>query len=319
MACFDGCADGVRTCQDGAWSACVAPVITEPCQDECGQGTRTCVQGAFGACEVPPIEAACENTCGVGVQVCEDRVWSPCEVPPVVLPCFSKCGEGEQTCENDELGPCSAPQPLPPVLEATVRDFLQSHPDMEREEGRAEPGLVASELGPDDKPVYVAGPGGSFTTSGPEEFDQWYRDVDGVNQTTIVDLPLRRSNRDERLYLFNSAGFFPIDGELFGNEGNFHNFHFTLEATGTFVYQGGETFRFTGDDDVFVFINRRLVIDLGGLHQSLSQNVSLDGISSKIGLELGGLYPLHIFFAERKTFESNFNIETSIEGLGDCP
>lgn len=319
MLCSDGCAEGIKTCEDGVWSPCVAPVVTRACSDECGEGLETCTLGSFGACVVPAVEASCENTCGYGIQTCRDRVWSPCQVEPTVLPCSSKCGDGQQSCVDDELGPCDAPQPLPPVLAATVRDFHASHPDMEREEGRTEPGLVLSRLGDDGKPVYARGESGSFTTTGQTSFDQWYRDVDGVNQTTVVDLPLLRSARDERLYLFNSSSFFPIDGELFGNEGNIHNFHFTLEASGTFLYQGGEMFRFTGDDDVFVFINRELVIDLGGLHQSLSQNVHLDGIATKIGLSLGGLYPLHIFFAERKTFESNFNIETSIEGLGECP
>src|SRR5690606_10876106 len=168
-------------------------------------------------------------------------------------------------------------------------------------------------------PVYAGGASGTATTSGSEAFDQWYRDVPGVNLSTIVELPLTRPARDDRLYRFNSSSFFPIDGELFGNEGNFHNYHFTLEATGTFLYRGGEVFQFTGDDDVFVFINHQLVIDLVVLHRTLSQNVHLDGIAPKIGLELGQVYPLHIFFAERKTFESNFNIETSIEGLGVCP
>jgi len=317
--CFDGCASGLQTCDSGVWLECVAPVVKEACSDVCGTGERTCVQGTFGACVVPPSQRPCENVCGIGIETCENAAWSACEVPDTILPCSSKCGDGTQPCSSGVLGACNAPQPLPPVLEATVRDFLASHPDMEREEGRTERGLVLPELGDDDKPVYAHGTQGTFTTSGEAAFDQWYRDVPGVNQTTTVPLPLLRSARDERLYLFNSAAFFPIDGDLFGNEGNVHNYHFTLEASGTFLYQGGERFRFLGDDDVFVFINRTLVIDLGGLHQSLSQEVYLDGIAPKIGLELGGLYPLHIFFAERKTLASNFNIETSIEGLGDCP
>jgi len=287
--------------------------------DTCGAGLRTCSAGTFGDCVVPPSETPCENVCGGGVQTCQNHAWGECQVPPTVLACASKCGPGEQPCENGKLGPCDAPKPLPPVLLAIVRDFQDSHPDMEREEGHSETGLVETKLGSDGKPVYARGAGGSLTTTGAVEFDQWYHDTPGINLTTTVELPLVLSPRDERLYLFQSSAFFPIDDELFGNQGRLHNFHFTLEALGTFLYQGGERFRFTGDDDVFVFINDQLVIDLGGLHVSETQEVFLDGIAPKIGLSLGGTYPLHIFFAERKTFDSNFNIETSIEGLGECP
>ena len=43
-----------------------------------------------------------------------------------------------------------------------------------------------------------------------------------------------------------------------------------------------------------------------------------DLIAGSHGLVPGNIYPLHFFFAERHTVDSNFNIETSIADPGSC-
>jgi len=289
------------------------------CEDACGSGKHDCVNGFWGACQVPPREEPCEDACGVGARRCENDNLGECVVPPVTRECQSACGVGTETCEGGEWASCTAPGPLPPVLEAVIRDFSETHPDFQAGRLDDDRGIVEQWLGPDGKPVYAAGPDGSSTTTGPENFDQWYRDVSGINQSRPMELPLSVSNADARLFVFDGTPFFPIDEEFFGNEGFPRNYHFTLEAVAEFDYMGGETFTFEGDDDVWVFVNGYRIIDLGGVHSSQAASVALDEIAAAAGIELGNRYSLHLFFAERQAFGSNFFVETSIVNRGRCP
>ncbi len=193
------------------------------------------------------------------------------------------------------------------VLHGTLRDFSQDHPDFEYKI-EVDPGIVLPDLGPDKKPVY-AGVNGNPTTTGQANFDMWYRDTPGVNQPFPLDIPL---TNEGGLFIYDNSEFFPLDGQGFGDEGNPHNYHFTYEIHTEFAYEGGEVFKFRGDDDVWVFINGKLVIDLGGVHGPMEQTIDLDAFAATAGITPGGVYPLDFFFAERHTSESNFRIETTI-------
>merc|ERR1719346_530277 len=99
-------------------------------------------------------------------------------------------------------------------------------------------------------------------------------------------------------FVSDNPGYFPIDGEGWGDEivhaGTKHNYYFTLEMHHVFKYHGGEVFKFRGDDDLWVFINDELVIDLGGTHVALEKSVNLDDLN----LEKEKTYTLDLFFAE---------------------
>jgi len=260
-----------------------------------------------------------------------------------------------------------------------VRDFSETgttaHPDFDHYCCNGQTGIVQTLLDANRKPVNAGTDAAPIPmTTGKTAFDQWYRDVPGVNQTFIYTLTLLQNATTNTTYVMNSdkdepwydrCGFFPLDttpkidpntgkpstytdggfpGRIctaydsagFGDESASHNFGFTSELRYWFQYQGGESLKFTGDDDVWVFINGTLGVDLGGVHNRAAGTLVLDAANGtgQVGygeppwswatvdfkLTLGSVYEVVVFQAERWCCGSNYMLTLAnfIAGRGTC-
>src|SRR5690606_6260538 len=144
------------------------------------------------------------------------------------------------------------------------------------------------------KPVLSGGAHSSIKDAA--SYALWYRDTDPAGEVDMWrvqdSLVLGRSaGADSGVYQFDSSSHFPLSGRGHGNTcGNEpvdntccgtngsclnKNYHFTTELRYFFQYQGGETLSFRGDDDVWVFVNGRLAVDIGGVHSARHGRVDL--------------------------------------------
>lgn len=146
-------------------------------------------------------------------------------------------------------------------------------------------------------------------------------DYDTAFKNVVIKDSLPFRHLGNGMYEYSNDSFFPLDNRGFGNEWNHeagkndinldvdHNFSFTMELNWSFVKKPGLTFDFNGDDDVFVFLNNKLQIDVGGIHKQQQKSFSVDNIA---GLSNGKTYNLDVFYAERHSAESHIRITTNI-------
>jgi fibro-slime domain-containing protein len=196
-----------------------------------------------------------------------------------------------------------------------VKDGSRLHVDMAAGSGGPvvyEP--VECELG-DVPGVIAVMSDGDVLSAG--TFEEWWRDILGVNMSTVQQITMTRNRYGVYFYLAND--YRPIDGELLGNEGDVHNYHFTVELDADFTYDASaaQWFEIRCTDDAYLFINGRLVMDLGGYGFNKVQYLDLD----RLGLPDGEPARLQLFHAQRQRGLAIFYLRTNIvlEGSGASP
>lgn len=136
-------------------------------------------------------------------------------------------------------------------------------------------------------------------------FDQ---NGDSYKLTKVID-----KNGDQRATA--GSNFFPLDGvprSEKSDDGN-HNYFFGMRYDVTFKigdYVGPLNYTFTGDDDLWVVLDgKKIVIDLGGIHQAAKKEVNLwDYVKHKDENE----HTLTILYMERGAYESNCQMEFTL-------
>lgn len=195
-------------------------------------------------------------------------------------------------------------------LTGTVRDFSADGINFEGAITGLRTGAVASTLA-GASPTLTASGATHISNTGAGAFDNWFTKT---TDTASYALTLDETAPGSGIYAYSSSAFFPIDGMLLGNEGNAHNYHFTYAIAASFGYVKGsaQTFSFLGDDDVWVYFDDLLGIDLGGVHGAAGQTVNLDTLFDAAGGRDSGDYSFDFFFAERHLTGSNLMITTSL-------
>lgn len=334
------CEDGDIIEGDGCNSSCrlepgyKCPVIGQPCvRTICGdrvvEGTEQCDDGntdtGDGCSPLCMKEPRCTD--GVCVATCGDGVMLPGSTAEQCDDGNTRAHDGcSPTCSLEPGFTCRVIDQEPPQavrLPIVYRDFRgydlsEGHIDFQNKNGGLELGIVKNLLNAAGKPDYAKEGMPSATTHGATAFAQWFVDTTRVNSPVVAELTLQRQPNGS--YLFDAPRFFPLDNlgwvaagleplrDDSGTPVRKRNFSFTSETRYWFEFKGTEVLNFRGDDDIWVFVNRILAVDMGGVHPPEERSITLSQHAARLGLRPGGIYEVAVFQAERYTTGSSYRL-----------
>ncbi len=349
ITCGDGavtdpeaCDDGNTADGDGCSAHCTLeagfkcdgmPSICTPtvCGDGKKEGTESCddgntdpYDGCSSTCQTEPNckAGACVSDCGDGLVIgeeCDDgntRSGDGCSADCKIEPGFTCSVPAATTADTLNL----------PIV---YRDFRQhqdtyhGHPNFHWDGfPTATTGIAKVALDADGKPEYSGV--GNLHVDSQDNFKSWYRDDPNYNIKFIDKLPLTNVGG---VYTYDNSLFFPLDNrgwvvdpvnpeQLFAGDVGMHNFAFTSELHYWFQYDAAKnsTLAFRGDDDVWVFVAGRMVVDLGGIHDKVDGSVTLNASTADVSgaalnLVQGNVYEIDVFQAERNPGGSNYKLQ----------
>ena len=215
--------------------------------------------------------------------------------------------------------------------------FSQLGPNNNVTTGGVTKGLVVYYLGANGLPVMnkahapAVGINTADSTDGPQFwFDTLWRNSAGnvtrtyssgakqLNSFYCYKMPLTM-DASGTYYTYNNQSFWPLTGitsipltyrqfDTTNQYSSEKDAKFALHARAAFEYTPGLQFSFTGDDDVWIFIDKKLALYLGGQHGPQSGTIDLD----KLGLVVGKSYQFDMFTAERQGDGSTIAIKTTM-------
>ncbi|MGM9652554.1 MAG: fibro-slime domain-containing protein [Eubacteriales bacterium] len=142
--------------------------------------------------------------------------------------------------------------------------------------------------------------------------------------TTYVRGNLQPESRFDPIGALGSGAYYGLNGNpyvsIVGNASvlnyyNKTNYNLTLEGHAQFIFYEDDDlyFNFTGDDDVYLYINGVRVLDMGGAHAISKCGISLNSVKDLCGLKDGEVYDFDFFYMERHGTAANFGLETNIK------